>query len=244
VLPFPAVNFLYIPWDFVLILLFLGIIVPWRGSARMKRLMSKPELSTSDRLSLYGSTIFFQWLIVAIVGFRCAVRSVSLEELGIGASDPWKIVWTSSCLTGLLCLNQILGLRRIVKLPETQRGSVFAVTEKIMPRTRVETLVYAALACTAGISEEFLYRGFVFMAFVRIIVNFGTPNALAAILSSIWFSLAHVYQGRRGVITTCVVGIIFVCVRIWTASLIPAVIAHMSIDLVIGIYASRLLGRS
>ena len=49
-----------------------------------------------------------------------------------------------------------------------------------MPRTAKETFVYTALACTAGISEEFLYRGFVFMAFVRMIVNFGPPNSLAA----------------------------------------------------------------
>jgi uncharacterized protein len=112
-----------------------------------------------------------------------------------------------------------------------------------MPRARFETYVYVALACTAGISEEFLYRGFVFMSFFRIMVNYGPPNAFAAVLSSLWFSLAHIYQGRRGIITTFVVGMIFAGVRIWTGSLIPAVFAHMSIDLVVGIYASRLLGR-
>jgi uncharacterized protein len=130
-------------------------------------------------------------------------------------------------------------LRKISKLPEGKRGSVFAITEKIMPRNSVETLVYAALACTAGISEEFLYRGFVFMACVRMVVNFGPPNLAAAILSSAWFSLAHLYQGRRGIITTFVVGMIFVGVRIWTGSLIPAVAAHIGIDLVAGICVSR-----
>ena len=129
-------------------------------------------------------------------------------------------------------------------MPEGKRGSLFAITEKIMPRTRTETLVYAALACTAGVSEEFLYRGFVFMAFVRMVVNFGTPSAAAAILSSAWFSLAHLYQGRRGIITTFVVGMIFAVVRIWTGSLIPAISAHIGIDLVIGICASRFLRKA
>jgi uncharacterized protein len=244
VLPFPAVNSLFIPWDFVLVLVFLGVIVPWRGDARMKRLMRKPELTSADRLSLYGSTILFQWLMVAIVVFRCAARSVDPVELGLAAGDPWRIAWTSIALTGLLCMNQVVGLRRITKLPEGKRGSVFAITEKIMPRNTVETLVYAALACTAGISEEFLYRGFVFMAFVRMIVNFGAPNAAAAILSSAWFSLAHLYQGRRGVITTYVVGMIFAGVRIWTGSLVPAVVAHIGIDLAAGICASRFLRKT
>jgi len=125
-------------------------------------------------------------------------------------------------------------------MPESKRGSLFAITEKIMPRTPKETFVYAALACTAGISEEFLYRGFVFMAFVRMIVNFGPPNGLAAILSSAWFSLAHLYQRRR-IITTFVVGMIFVFMRIWTGSLVPAVVAHIGIDLVVGICAFRFL---
>jgi uncharacterized protein len=244
VLPFPAVNSLFIPWDFVLVLLFLGIFVPWRGAARMKRLMRKPELTSADRLFLYGSTILFQWLIVFIVLWRSLARTVSPEELGLAASDGWKIVWTSIVLTGFLCVNQVLGLRRITRMPEGKRGSLFAITEKIMPRTRTETLVYAALACTAGVSEEFLYRGFVFMAFVRMVVNFGPPNAAAAILSSAWFSLAHLYQGRRGIITTCVVGMIFAVVRIWTGSLIPAISAHIGIDLVIGICASRFLRKA
>lgn len=206
--------------------------------------MSKPELTTADRLNLYGSTIVFQWLIVVIVGARALIRGVEPVELGIAAGDLWRVAWTSIALTGFLCLNQVVGLRKITKIPEDKRGRLFAITEKIMPRTRKEILVYAALACTAGVSEEFLYRGFVFTAFVRMIVNYAPPNALAAILSSAWFSLAHLYQGQRGIITTFVVGMIFVVVRIWTGSLIPAVTAHIGIDLVIGICAPRFLRRA
>jgi membrane protease YdiL (CAAX protease family) len=244
VLPFPAVNSLFIPWDFSLILLLLVAVVPWRGAARMKRLMAKPEMATSDRLSLYGSTILFQWLLVLIVIWRCAARSISPEELGVAAGNSWQIAWTSIVLTGLLCLNQVVGLRKVARMPVDKRGSLFAITERIMPRIPRETIVYAALACTAGISEEFLYRGFVFMAFVRMIVNYGPPNAAAAILSSAWFSLAHLYQGRRGIITTFVVGLIFAFVRIWTGSLIPVIAAHTGIDLVAGLYISRFFQRA
>jgi membrane protease YdiL (CAAX protease family) len=238
------VNPLFIPWDFVLILLFLGVVIPWRGAARMRRLMSMPELTTADRLSLYKNTIFFQWLIVAIVALRFLARGVSPEELGIAADDPWRIAWISIALTGFLCINQVVGLRRINKLPQEKRGRLFAITEKIMPQSRRETLIYAILACTAGVSEEFLYRGFVFMAFVRMIVNYGPTNAFAVILSSMWFSLAHLYQGKRGVITTFVVGIIFALIRVWTGSLIPAIVAHIGIDLVVGICAPRYLRKA
>lgn len=241
VLPCDLVISLFIPWDFVLILLFFATILPWRGDVRMKRLLAKPNLDSHDRLSLYRSTIVFQWILVALVVWRCAARGVELGELGLAASDPWRIAWTSIALTGLLCANQILGLRKVAKLAEGKRGSLFRITEKIMPRGRSEMLAYVGLVCTAGISEEFLYRGFVFMAFVRMIVNYGPPNGLAAILSSAWFSLAHLYQGRRGLLTTFVVGIIFASVRIWIGSLVPAIAAHIGLDLAVGIFASKFL---
>ena len=237
--PFLAVNFLFIPWDFVVILLFLGAIVPWRGAAKMKRLLDKPELTARDRLSLYASTIVFQWLIVFAVAWRCFRRGVSPEELGISTSDPWRIAWTTIALTGVLCLNQVIGLRRITQIPEEKRGSLFRITERIMPRTPREMTLYTGLACTAGVSEEFLYRGFVLVCFVRMIVNFWPPNTAAAVLSSAWFALAHVYQGKRGLITTFVVGMIFAGIRIWTGSLIPAIVAHIGIDLTVGICSAR-----
>jgi membrane protease YdiL (CAAX protease family) len=238
------VNPLYIPWDFVLILLFLAVIVPWRGQSRMRRLMSKPEPTSSDRLSLYGSTIFFQWLLLAVVALRCLARSVGGDELGLSTGDPWRVILTTVFLTAFLCLNQVFGLRKIAKMAPEKRPPLVAITERIMPRDFRETLVFSALACTAGISEEFLYRGFVFTAFVRMLVNYTPPNALAAILSSGWFAVAHLYQGKKGIITTFVVGMIFVTVRIWTGSLIPAIVAHIGIDLTAGICASRFLRKA
>lgn len=210
----------------------------------MKRFMAIADTAPSDRLALYRSTILLQWVLACLVGWRCAARSVGLEELGLTTGDSRQVAWVTIALTCFLCLNQVIGLRRIARIPPEQRGSLFAITAKIMPRSNSEMLAYAALACTAGISEEFLYRGFVFTAFVRMFVNYGPPNALAAILSAGWFSLAHLYQGRRGIITTFVVGLIFATVRIWTGSLIPAVAAHVGIDLVAGICVSRFLRRA
>lgn len=244
VLPSFSVKFLFIPWDFALILIFLATVIPWRGAARMKRLLAKPDLTSRDRLSLYVSTIALQWLLVALVALSCAARSVELDELGLAVPRVDRIVLVSVALTAVLCASQVLGLRGISRIPVEKRGTLYRITQKIMPRNRTESLVYSALACTAGISEEFLYRGFVMAAFVRIIVNYGQPEPAAAVVSSAWFALAHVYQGRRGLITTFVVGMIFAAVVLWTGSLLPAIVAHAGIDLTIGLGASRWLGES
>jgi membrane protease YdiL (CAAX protease family) len=82
------------------------------------------------------------------------------------------------------------------------------------------------------------------MAFYRMAVNYGPPVGIAGLLSSLWFSLAHLYQGKRGVITTFVVGSILVSVRVWTGSVLPVMIAHAAIDLVAGLYASKILQKA
>jgi membrane protease YdiL (CAAX protease family) len=244
VIPFSAVNPAAIPWDFGLILAFLGIVIPWRGTVRVRRLLSRPEFGTADRLSLYGSTIALQWILAFIVGWRALSRNMGLAALGLTISDPWRTIWISLILTCFLCAGQFASLRRIVRLPSEERGSLFHITEKIMPRSLAETFVFAALACTAGLSEEFLYRGFVFAAFARMLENFPFSIAIAAVLSSIWFAVAHLYQGRRGVITTFVVSIIFMIARIWSGSLIPSITAHAGVDLIAGLYISISYGKA
>ncbi len=229
---------LTLPWDFVIILGVLGILVPWRGYVRVRRLLSAPEFGATDRLSLYGTTIASQWILSAIVAWRAFYENLGRAALGVTTGDPVRIAWITLLLTGVLCAGQFSSLRRVVLLPLEQRGSLFRITEKIMPRTPVEMLVFVALACTAGLSEEFLYRGFVYAAFARMLENLPWSIVAAAVLSSIWFGIGHLYQGRRGIITTCVVGMVFVISRIASGSLIPSIVAHAGVDLIAGLYLS------
>src|SRR5260370_38107045 len=57
------------PWDFWLIFFVLGVILPWRGRMRLKKLLTVPHVSTAERLALYASTIAFQWVPVAVVAW-------------------------------------------------------------------------------------------------------------------------------------------------------------------------------
>jgi membrane protease YdiL (CAAX protease family) len=232
---FLIVNFSATPWDFAVILAVLAVIIPWRGAARMRDLLKRDALTTADRLSLYGSTIAFQWIIVAFVAWRAYSRKVNLSELGLVVSDSWKVIGVAAVLTLMLCAIQFASLRRILRMSVGERGPVFGITERIMPHSSEELLVFTALACTAGLSEEFLYRGFVFAVFARMLSNTAAPMAVAAIVSSIWFGVAHLYQGRRGIITTFVVGMIFCLARIFTGSLLPPIVAHIGVDFVAGL---------
>ncbi len=227
-----------IPWDFALILLLLGVIVPWRGAVRMKKLLARPQLRMVDRLILYGSTIAFQWLALALVAWRCFARGVTVQRLGLVFPQPWFTTAVAAGLSLLLLANQLFGLRRMARLPAARRGFLHQMAEKVMPQNLLEALAFVALAATVGLCEEFLYRGFVFTAILD-----ATAGSLpiAALTSSFVFAAAHLYQGRRGLASTFVVGLLFAAARIWTASLAPSVVAHALADLVAGLAAPRLL---
>ena len=230
-----------IPWDFALILLFLATLVPWRGAVRIRSLLEQPTFGAAERLSLYRTTILFQWLIVGVVAWRSFSRNLTSAELGLNVSEPWRTAWLAAALTGLLCANQWASVRRIMREPDMQRRLPFRIAMRIAPRSSIEVVTFSALACTAGLSEEFLYRGFVFAVFVRLFAHAAFSTLLAAILSSVWFGIGHLYQGKQGIITTFVVGFIFAAVRIWSGSLIPPVLAHAGFDLVAGLYVSRFI---
>jgi uncharacterized protein len=239
VFPFLAVNLSAIPWDFTLILFALGVLVPWRGAVRVRRLLAQPALTSFQRLSLYASTIVFQWVIVAVIYWRSVARHLTPADLGLVVSGVWQALSIGLVFTVLLCVNQWAGLRKIALVPADQRSFLFQFTQKIMPQTFAETLAFVALALTAGLSEEFIYRGFVFALFSRVFGVSASGILLATVMSSIWFAVAHLYQGRRGVATTFVVGLVFAAVRVWTGNLVPAIMGHAGVDLVAGIYAPR-----
>jgi membrane protease YdiL (CAAX protease family) len=101
----------------------------------------------------------------------------------------------------------------------------------------VELLPYLALAITAVLCEEFLYRGFAMAVFTRV----GFQAWLVVLISSLLFGLAHSYQGRGGMVMTLIVGLMLGTSRIAFDSLVPAIIWHSAVDVVAGVAGPRYL---
>src|SRR5258708_9890735 len=80
------------PWDIWLIFFMLGVILPWRGRMRMKKLLAVPQVSTVERLALYASTIAFQWVAVAVVAWRAKAHRFTASPLGLTNHGPKPIL--------------------------------------------------------------------------------------------------------------------------------------------------------
>jgi membrane protease YdiL (CAAX protease family) len=229
------------PWDFWLIFLFLGVVIPWRGHARLKRLLTRPQVSTVEKLTLYGATIAWQWATVALVGWRAIVRGMTAAQLGLVSHDTREIVVVAVGGAVLVATLHWFNLRRIGKLQVPAVHFMRSLAERLLPQSLLEFLPYSALAITAGVCEEFLYRGFVMSALTRV----GWNTWVVVLASSALFGLAHAYQGRSGVIGTMLLGLLFAVVRLAYDSLVPVMVWHSVVDLVAGVAGPRyLLGRS
>jgi len=224
-----------LPWDFVLIFLALAVVVPWRGMVRVRMLLALPALSVGQRITLYGSTIAFQWLATAIVVWRSAAHGFGPADLGLLPEEPAKGLVLGAAMAAALATLQIAGLRQMKHVPPEKRGRLYEITARLMPRELIDGLVFAALVGTVSLCEELMYRGFAFAAFKEL----GGGSAVFAIVgSSALFGIGHAYQGRRGVLNTLVLGLLLAGARSWSDSLLPAVMTHLAVDAVAG-FAGR-----
>lgn len=226
------------PWDILLIFLVLAVVIPWRGRIRLKQLLAKPIVSSRERISLYVSTIAFQWIAVGIAAWRASAHGYNRAALGLGTGpNLLRSVIAAVCGTVLLAGLHWMNFRRMGRLRDRLPARVLAMASRILPQSGPERAPFLALAVTAGCCEEFLYRGFAMAAFSRA----GFPIWASVVVSSVLFGAAHLYQGRGGLIGTGILGIIFGVCRALTGSLIPVVAWHAAIDIVAGVAGQRYL---
>jgi membrane protease YdiL (CAAX protease family) len=220
-------------WDFALIFAALGILIPWRGSVRVNKLIARTQISAEDRLSIYASTIAFQWLLTGFIAWRSFARILTPENLGLTVHSPGLTAIVTAGMATALCGLQYFGIRRIASMPREATSRMREISLRLMPRSLLEALAFSALAVTAAVCEEFIYRGFVYAA----LQSSSGSVTVAIVASSALFSLAHLYQGRRGLVSTFILGVAFAISRWATGNLIAATVTHLVVDLLAGYVA-------
>jgi membrane protease YdiL (CAAX protease family) len=143
-------------------------------------------------------------------------------------------------LTTLILLNQVVGLKQLASLPAASQGLVPQLAQKLFPHDGAERLAFFALVVTVAVCEEFIYRGFIQHLFQNLA---GGSPYVAVVGSAAFFALAHLYQGRRGLISTFTIGVLFSAATAISLSLVPSIIAHFAADFVAGTLAPRYLRR-
>ena len=179
------------------------------------------------RLREYRSTIFRQWLIVAI-GITLWLR----------ADRPWSALallaprgprlWISAGVLVLLAAGYVSQVVKAARHEQSRARlrKALASVEGILPRSGAHYAWFLGTAVTAGLCEEFYFRGYLIWTLAPAAGWWG-----AAAASAVAFGLLHAYQGRKGIVRTGVIGAVMTLVVVSTRSLLPAMALHALVDI-------------
>lgn len=192
------------------------------------------------RAGFYATEIITLWALTAFIVGLWIVEKRPWSALLMGTSSPIRLVigWSLAIAYMVLGLKQY---RALVVRPERLQKLMKAMGKgkEILPCTAADRSGFNMLSVTAGICEEFLFRGFL----VWYGTQWGGP-IVGFLVSTALFGFIHLYLGPRHVPRTAIVGIVFYAIAMTAGSLIPAMLVHAWVDLVSGSLGYRVLGES
>jgi len=216
-----------IPWLDILALTFLLVVLPALAVAQI-RMLGETEIERMPAYVSSAGTLVVLGIAVWLVGSREGAAGLGLNPLPVGPLLVWSVVLTLGGLGILLAFQRIAIRLRMGEHP---------VLRALLPRSPREKAAFAGLSFAAGVGEELAYRGYAIGALAPLI---GPP--LAAIVTSAVFGVLHAYQGRLGILRAGVLGGLLAWGFLISGSLWPAIVAHVLLDVLAGIFlAERLM---
>ncbi|MGH9432029.1 MAG: CPBP family intramembrane glutamic endopeptidase [Terriglobia bacterium] len=193
-----------------------------------------------SKLKLYAWNICAEWALVAACVWVIHSKGFRLADLGERLGSPTRTLVVSGLLIAIFAALTLASKKQTRKASVAQLSKAVGRAKRILPLNGTDRAVFVAVALTAGVCEEFLYRGWLLN-----LIGYALGSVWAGlVLSSIVFGAAHAYQGRSAIIGASVLGIVFGAVFILSGSLLPGQILHAAIDLknelALGKIASRL----
>jgi membrane protease YdiL (CAAX protease family) len=191
----------------------------------------------SARTRLYAGWLGMLWLLTAIIAGIWIARGRPWSDLMLGPITPWRVAigWAIAAAYGTLAVMQ---WRTMIGKPEhlAKTGASLGKVEALLPHTPGEYRGFMALSVTAGICEEFIYRGF-----ITWYLSQWMPLVAAAAAATLLFAFAHLYQGKNKAVQTGIIGALLAVVVLISGSLAPAMAIHAIQDIVGGDLGYRAL---
>ena len=183
----------------------------------------------------YLFNIGFQWVLFGATAWGVLRHKKKLSDVfGPGWRSPEDGLMDFVIGGGFLVASFVV--RAMIVLPFTyfmklpQGDAAIKDTLKnighLAPHTGAEIGVAMLLALTAGIVEEFIFRGYLQRQFLSL----SGSATLGIFIPGVIFALGHLYQGVMLASLIFVLGIMFGVLAHWRRNLRPGIIAHFTQD--------------
>jgi membrane protease YdiL (CAAX protease family) len=195
-------------------------------------LHSAKRSMAGHHLANYTVTIAWEWILAAIVLWGTRLRKTPLRELlgerrrGIKELFTDVLVALFFWISSLVILAAIAVLLRFLHLESAQKQ-----ISQLAPSSLAEASLWITLSISAGICEEFVFRGYLQQQFAR------TSGRVwvGVVVSAVLFGSAHGYEGIAGMLLITAYGALFSMLAIRRESLRAGMIAHAWHDSITGI---------
>lgn len=226
----------------LVVLVLVNVASVWRDRreyARFKSMEASRERRQAfarwilESFLLYGVTSI---LVLAVLGRLPALSQFPpemaemanwLRERESSGGFFGGLLKTITAIAPLLLVLQTVGALfrayRGAEQEETAARDVYA----IFPRNSKERRWTGLLSLNAGLSEELFFR----LAAPLLIASVTGSIVWGVALATLWFGLVHTYQGWAGIAMTTVLGVILLCVYLFTGSIWIAALVHALLDL-------------
>jgi membrane protease YdiL (CAAX protease family) len=241
----------------VVVAAYLVLGEPVVGHVLHRRFEGRLRSDPTARRSFYLRLLVLEWgLTLLTLVIWLSAPGVDAAEVGLSWPQQWPgpITWLVVLLVLAFVVVSTRALRSgvliedrepIVRPPgyESTHGRHAEPpghsTLALLPRTAGERRLFTVVGVTAGVCEEWLYRGF-FLAVVAALAG-GAPTVVLVAIAAVAFGLAHAYQGAVGIVTTGLLGGVMALVYLETGSLLLPVLLHAAIDLRFLLVPARVL---
>jgi membrane protease YdiL (CAAX protease family) len=189
------------------------------------------------RRTQYLDTMFQLWTFAALAAAAAIGAGRSAESLRLLPPTGVGLAIAVAAIGATILLFRAQA--NAVESPEGRAaiGRQVAPLAYFLPQDTADRNLFRALSVTAGVCEEWLFRGYLVALLEPAL---GLAGAVAA--STALFGIAHAYQGPVGMLRTGIVGLIFAGLTVATGSILPAMVVHAVVDWMQGDLITRVLG--
>lgn len=217
------------------IMFLLVVVYPIKGFHEFAKLKKQQIVKLKHyREIIWGTLIPALIIIISIPFSGMHFHEIGLKAINIRTShlSNW-IIYPTVVLYFLYLIYNIYSIIVLKFNKESRVKAAIRIPNELrtfFPVTQKERILWDFVSLNAGVTEELIYRGYLFYIIATILPGLRLPITL--ILSTIIFGIGHIYQGLEA-IKSIILGLLFGFLYIVFDSILPLMIIHYIQDSVV-----------